>query len=163
MTGAGYVDDPELYARIRRLVPIACIDVLPVQDGRLGLIRRDVPGGQGWNMVGGAVVHGETLADALARHVKSTLGDGVSWTEPDYSRPDALGEYFPDERPGFGWDPRKHAIATTYCLALSGPVDPRNEARDFRWFDRDTVPPPGQIGFGQWHVIEPLARRLWGG
>ena len=47
-------------------LPILSTDLLPVHpDGqRIGLIRRDVPGGEGWCVVGGAILRDEPAPDA---------------------------------------------------------------------------------------------------
>jgi len=45
-------------------------------------------------------------------------------------------QWFPDERAGFGHDPRQHAVALGYALECSNPatkVRPGGEAKEFRW------------------------------
>jgi ADP-ribose pyrophosphatase YjhB (NUDIX family) len=105
-------------------------------------------------MVGGGVYRGETLAEAVGRQLRETLGPGVSWEDPDYKRPDAIGEFFPDGRPGYGHDPRKHAIAPTWLVAIEGELVPDgDEAKALRWFPRDALPPDDEIGFGHAETI----------
>jgi ADP-ribose pyrophosphatase YjhB (NUDIX family) len=122
----------------------------------VGLIRReDAEGRRVWNLVGGGVHRQESLAAAAARHINSTLGPNVTWNQTDFSRPEAVGEYFPAASTGGGHDPRKHAIGLSYTLALTGEVSPRGEALDFRWFPEAEIPFE-EIGFGQQHVIRGL-------
>ena len=84
-----------------------------------------------------------------------TLGPGVTWERPDFSRPEMIGQYFPMARGTAGYDPRKHAIGLTYRVALSGEPSPLGEALDFRWFP-ETAIPFEEVGFGQEHVIRGL-------
>jgi len=155
-----------LYAAVRRLVPIACVDALPYRerDGaiEIGLIRRRLADGRGtgWNLVGGAVRRGEPLADALARHLRATLGPGAAWTLPDTERPVLAAEYFPRPEPPRRRDPRKHAIALSYLVAVAGDVTAAGEALEFRWFAPDARPADAEVGFDQGDVIAALVRAL---
>jgi ADP-ribose pyrophosphatase YjhB (NUDIX family) len=160
VTTDGPVDEA-LYAQIRGAVPIACVDALPVRTTpagpEVGLILRDLPNGtRGWNLVGGGVYRGETLEEALARHLRDTLGQHVTWDAPAFGAPDAVGEYLPEPRAGYPCDPRKHAIALTYLVPLDGAPEPGGEAHAFRWFALDDLPDPDEIGFGQAVVLERL-------
>jgi ADP-ribose pyrophosphatase YjhB (NUDIX family) len=161
---SGRVEDDAIYARIQELVPIACIDALPYRRSINGyevcLIRRAVPaGGLGWTLIGGGVYRGETLGEALARHLRGTLGPDVRWDDPDYDRPDAVGQYFP-ARQGFPVDPRKHAIALTYLVEMTGQPVAEGEAEDFGWFDPRALPQSTEVGFGQGRVLGVLISRL---
>lgn len=163
--------DEEKYRELLRHVPMPTVDLLPcIRDGAggsIGLIRRDdAEGGTAWNLIGGGVRRGETIADAAERHVAETLGPGFIWKRPDFATPDAIGEYMPECRPGEPYDPRKHAIAATYVVvAESAQAEPGGEALEFRWFPlAGELPSP--IGFGQEVVIRrmlPGARRLLAG
>jgi ADP-ribose pyrophosphatase YjhB (NUDIX family) len=157
--------DRDDYAAVQRLVPIACVDALPYRaagtSAEVGLIRRWLPDkSTGWNMIGGGIHRGETVSEALTRHLLSSLGSRVVWADPDYDNPAAVGQYFPQARPGFGVDPRKHAVALTYLVRLSGEPAPREEALDFRWFGRDQLPGGDDVGFGQAAVIERVMKQL---
>jgi 8-oxo-dGTP pyrophosphatase MutT (NUDIX family) len=152
-----------LYALVRRLVPIACVDALPYRRSdrgiEIGLIRRlDADDSREvWNLVGGRVRYGETLADALTRHLRDALGAAAVWTLPDTERPPVAAQYFPHARLPMRRDPRKHAIALAYPVAVSGSIRPEGEALDFRWFDADALPDPDAVGFDQGDVIRCLA------
>ena len=145
---------------VSKLSPISCVDLLPYrvvdQSVEIGLIqRRDAHGQIVWNLVGGGIHRQESVAEAAARHMYATLGPDVIWTEPDYSRPDAIEEYFPVRRAAAGHDPRKHAIALTYAVPLSGQVSARDEAITFRWFPEDALP-LDNMGFGQDIVVSRI-------
>ena len=151
----------EKYAELLASAAIPAVDVLPVLPGpdgaRIGLILRDdAEGGEGWNLVGGRINRGETVGEAAERHIASTLGEGFRWRRRDFERPDTVGEYFPDRRPGYAFDARKHSIALSYAILAEGEAaEPRDEALDFRWYPLDgELPSP--IGFDQ----EPVIRRL---
>src|SRR4051812_1541623 len=64
-------------------LPIACVDVLPVQRGddggirRIGLIRRDSPMGEKWCHIGGRLLYGESLLDGANRHTIESVDDGA--------------------------------------------------------------------------------------
>jgi ADP-ribose pyrophosphatase YjhB (NUDIX family) len=157
------------YWRYRLLlgqVPIACVDLMPVRqrNGRtqIGLIkRRDERGGVRWAMLGGGVWRGETIAAALDRHVKETLGEEATIELPDgQEHPPAVGQYFPQLRPGFGHDPRKHSIAVSYWAALSGETTAMGEAEDFDWFDLAAIPPDSEFGYGHELIVARLVENL---
>lgn len=148
------------FALVAKFVPIACVDILPYRVSNdlieIGLIqRKDAYGKIVWNLVGGGIHRRESVAEAAARHIHTTLGEDVRWEEPDYSHPEAIGEYSPVRGDAAGFDPRKHAIALTYVVPLTGEISARGEALDFRWFSEDTLP-VGEMGFGQDDVIRLL-------
>lgn len=64
-----------LYRQIIEHVPIACVDVAIVRDGRILLVRRgDEPAkGQLW-LPGGRVLKGEMLREAAARKAREEIG-----------------------------------------------------------------------------------------
>lgn len=53
------------------------------------------------------------------------------------------------------YDPRKHAIAPTYAVPISGPDSTGGEAISIRWFSEDD-PPLDAVGFGQADVIRRM-------
>lgn len=151
-----------LYALVRRSMPIACIDLLLHRTGQhgveVGLIRRRSTASDDsvWGLVGGRVQVGETLAAAAARHLRETLGPGVSMEAVDWDRPALVAQYFPDRSTSHLWDPRQHSIACTYVAAASGDASPAGEATDFRWFHRDAVPGRGEMVPGHDQVLRDL-------
>jgi ADP-ribose pyrophosphatase YjhB (NUDIX family) len=166
IVGAGDRWIPEAeYQTIMARVPILCVDVLlsqPVPPGsqsgpRFGLIRRETRSdGEGWCLIGGAVLRGEPLADAVFRHVRATLGTEVV-LDPVSLRPLLVAQYLPEERPGYLRDSRKHAVSITFVGELSGTPVPIGESLDFDWFERPALDGLDYC-FGQGDVVSMLLR-----
>lgn len=151
---------------IQRSVPIACVDVLPLQfapDGRpsrFGLILRDTPdAGRQWCLIGGRIRYGEAIEEALARHVRSSLGHAVTALTTSGDQPLVVVQYGPQDRPDFLPDARQHAVALTFAAGMRGvPRATGDEALEFRWYaasDLDAI----AIGFGQRHVVREVLSR----
>lgn len=156
------------YRELLETAAIPAVDILPARRIATGveiglILRDDAEGGRSWNLVGGRILRGESVADAASRHLASTLGDGITWRPRDFERPDTVGEYMPERRQGYAFDPRKHAIALSYVIVIEdGLPEPRDEAFDFRWWSIDGVL-PSPVGFDQEPVIRrllPFARKL---
>lgn len=147
------------------MVPIVCVDLLPWREEnnvvKLGLIRRLTPtGGSGYALVGGRVRRGEELGDAIRRHLADSLGTSIDYQPPEVEQPATIGQYFPQRRRGYPWDPRKHAVALSYTVEVSGIPKPRGEALGFEWFAPDAIPAGRDFGFGQDIVVKRLAEGL---
>jgi ADP-ribose pyrophosphatase YjhB (NUDIX family) len=163
MAAPGWLTQDE-YAHVRALVPVACVDLVPWRAGpdgiEVGLITRVAPSGDpAYAMIGGRVLRDETLAAALDRHVRETLGEGVAIGAVDTERPLGVYEYFPDGRDGL-LDPDKHAIAMTYAAELSGTPHPAGEASAFAWFPGASLPAEAEFGFGHGRVVREVLARL---
>lgn len=163
--GAGDQWIPEAeYKFILSRVPILCVDFIPLSydsSPMIGLIRRETYNdGQGWCLVGGAVLRNERLLAAVERHLQATLGDEANIDIGTLHLLDII-EYF--TTPGLGqfYDPRKHSVAPTFFGRCSGLFQPRGEALEFRWFQLDELP-MNQFGFGQQEVVKRLiTRKAW--
>jgi ADP-ribose pyrophosphatase YjhB (NUDIX family) len=162
--------DQAAWDALQRIIPIACVDLLPVrldEGGRvcsIGLILRKVPlRDPAWCLVGGRVRYSETLAEARTRQVETTLGSGIACTTLLGGQPATVAEYAPSGSPRFHWDPRKHAIAITYLVLLEGVPVPEGEALDFRWFGPESGLTRSQVGFDQDQVIDSCLAHLEGG
>lgn len=148
----------DLYATIERSMPMACVDFVEVTDAGVGLILRDSPFGQVWCHLGGRILRGETIADALRRHAHDTLR--VELTLPADPQPGYVYQWFPDDiRPNddgvdHGHDPRKHAIGLSFIVDFIGAAAPQNEALDYQHFAVDALPEP------LWPGTAELLRRL---
>lgn len=168
----------ELYAQIERSVPLVCVDFVPVRRGgtgritHVGLILRDSPFGRVWCHLGGRVLYGETVANAIRRHARDTLD--VDVYVGDDPQPDWVYQWFPDAvapdnaapdtadpdavAPStleFGRDPRKHAVGLSFTVDLGESAPrPRNEAIEFGSFALDALPAP------LWPGCEALLSRL---
>lgn len=138
------------WATVQQTVPIACVDVVPVlRDGSshlIGLIRRTTPfdGRVLWCQIGGRIRFGETVRAAVLRHLHETIA-GVAVDLPLDPQPDYVMQWFPEPQPSsrvaYGVDPRRHAVALSFLVELTGlpePV-PAGEADEFAWLD------PGQL------------------
>jgi ADP-ribose pyrophosphatase YjhB (NUDIX family) len=151
------------YDVARGLVPIVCVDLLPARfltlerdERELALIvRDDAEGGERYALVGGGVLRGETIDDACRRHLIETLGSAVSW-ERHFDAPDTILEYFPDGRPGYGIDTRKHSVGLTYLVDVSGNVAAGGEASAVAWFPESRLPRRSEFAFRQWLAVEDL-------
>ncbi|GAA2582762.1 DUF4916 domain-containing protein [Microbacterium binotii] len=140
----------ELYDRIEQSVPIACVDFVPMRangDGprEIGLILRDSPHGQVWCHLGGRIHRGETIADAIRRHARETVG--VAPELPLNPQPDYVYEWFPTQLAptdgtAFGDDPRKQAIGLSFVVELPAGTHPANEALRFEYFSVSSLPSP---------------------
>lgn len=157
----------EDYELIQNSIPIACVDIAPLRPDKqggieaIGLIFRDTPHqGRRWCLVGGRVLRNETLAAAVSRQLRQTLGDGIRFQLDSDAQPVYVAQYFPARQPVGLIDPRQHAITMNYCVEIGGEVVPQGEALEFRWFAPDSLPKPDEFGFEQDRVLKQcLARR----
>jgi ADP-ribose pyrophosphatase YjhB (NUDIX family) len=133
---------------VQRSVPIACVDLVPVRvDSKgkqeVGLISRDYPGEDRvvWCHIGGRIERTETVRDAVKRHLDETL-PGATLILPEDPQPQYVMQWFPHPSdPAFGIDPRKHAVALSFALEVSGAdnATPAGEAHAFSWFTKEKV------------------------
>lgn len=68
----------DTYRLVEQSMPIACVDFVIARERNgqreLGLILRDSPHGEVWCHLGGRIQRGETIADAISRHSRETIG-----------------------------------------------------------------------------------------
>jgi ADP-ribose pyrophosphatase YjhB (NUDIX family) len=133
-----------------RLLPIACIDVLPIvrdttgRIARIGLILRTGPEDIGtvWTQIGGRMLVGENLHAGVGRHLQEVLCSPGSFSVAE--SPFTVMEYFTERREGAGFDPRKHAVAVCFLVDFKSSHSVRvvegSEARDFKWFGIHELP-----------------------
>ena len=157
------------WKRTQKSVPIACVDVLPLRvsgsDAGLvdavGLIRRDTPHqGRRWCLVGGRLLRNETLTEAVARQVRETLGRGVRFDIEAAAQPAYVAQYFTFVRHIGCRDPRQHAVAMTFCVAIKGTPVPQGEAESFEWHAPTRLPPADEFGFDQDRVVKACLAKL---
>lgn len=144
----------EEYDRICTLVPIVCVDILPLVAGsdRFLLIDRDTyDGGHGLCLVGGSVLIDEPLIDAVERHVRVTLGSAVDLDRGSLALV-GVCQYYRQFRPGELHDPRKNAVALTYTGVVAGDPEPLGEANSVHSFRVEAPPALDNFGFGQGSV-----------
>ncbi|KQQ05265.1 MULTISPECIES: NUDIX hydrolase family protein [unclassified Rathayibacter] len=140
---SGWLSDDEL-ADIRRRLPLLYVEAVPVRvDGlgqvtEVGVLLRATPSGQiTRTIVSGRVMYGETLRDALFRHLEKDLGPMAFPLLPASPLPFHVAEYFP--MPGMGpfTDERQHAVSLAYVVPVTGTCDPRQDALELTWMTPD--------------------------
>ena len=150
------------WVEAQRNLPILCVDVLPLRLQRkyskieVGLILRETPHqGRRWCLIGGRVLRGEILVNAIQREWVDALGDSLPFGEVLPNFPQII-EYRPDALPGRPHDPRKHAVSVTYAVWTHGEGHHQGqEAIDFKWFEFSVL--DGDLmGFGQELVVQKL-------
>jgi len=103
---------------IQTSIPVVCIDVLPVSFSpnsrsdfqSAGLIFRNTPQGRKWCLIGGRLLYGESLSEAMRRQVREALGRQVKvYVRPD-QQPLYIAQYSPNGRAPFALDPRQHSV-----------------------------------------------------
>ena len=129
---------------IRGQIPIVYVEAVPVRLDHLGrvthvglLLRARPDGSISRAVVSGRVLLGETVREALWRHLAKDLGADAEPLIPAAPAPFTVAEYFPDaDRTGFH-DPRQHAVALCYVVPIDGDCTPAQDTLEFRWL---TVP-----------------------
>lgn len=161
---------------VQQVVPIACVDVLPIQvKTRTGndtipeiekvlLIWRNTPHqGTRWCLIGGRMFYGDSLGKAVEGQLTETLG--LRFEVPAAVQPTYIAQYRPMNGEGFHIDPRRHAICLTYCLEVEekqfGSAKAQGEAIDFDWFRPDQLPQSHEFGFEQ-HLVVKACLERWG-
>ncbi|MGE5456986.1 MAG: DUF4916 domain-containing protein [Methanococcaceae archaeon] len=155
--------DPIKYKEIQDLIPICCVDILPLRlsgDKKIniesvGLIFRDTPHqGKRWCLVGGRLGRNEKIIDAISRELYDALGKEIIFSLNENLQPNYVAEYFSIPRDKAAYDPRQHAIGLTFCIPVSGSVIPQREALDFNWFKISDLPSADEFGFDQNLIVK---------
>ena len=135
----GWLSDVEL-AEARRRLPMLYVEALPVRtDGvgaviEVGILLRATPLGEMTRtLVSGRVRYGETVRDALFRHVENDLGPMAFPLLPPQATPFTVAEYFP--MPGLSafHDDRQHAVSLAFVVPVTGTCEPRQDALEVTW------------------------------
>lgn len=141
----GWLSEGDL-SDVRERVPMVYVEAVPVRLDhlgrveRVGLLLRPMPDGTiSRAIVSGRVLYGETVRDALWRHIAKDLGPEADPQLPPSPSPFTVVEYFPDgSRTGFH-DPRQHAVALAYVVPVNGECDPSPSALEFTWMNPHEV------------------------
>lgn len=137
---SGWLGDDEL-AAIRLRLPLLYVEAVPVRvDGlgvvtEVGVLLRSKPSGEMTRtIVSGRVMYGETVRDALFRHLEKDLGPMAFPLLPASPVPFHIAEYFP--LPGISafTDDRQHAVSLAYVVPVTGTCEPRQDALEVTWF-----------------------------
>src|SRR5690606_8963005 len=136
----GWLSEFEL-ADARRRLPMLYVEAIPVRtDGggqvtEIGMLLRSTPMGEMTRtIVSGRVRFGETVRDALFRHVENDLGPMAFPLLPPQPLPFTVAEYFP--LPGVSpyHDDRQHAVSLAFVVPVTGTCEPRQDALEVTWF-----------------------------
>jgi ADP-ribose pyrophosphatase YjhB (NUDIX family) len=135
---AGWLSEEEL-AETRRRLPLLYVEAIPVRVDGLGvvtevgvLLRANAAGAIARTLVSGRVMFGETLRDALYRHLEKDLGPMAFPQLPATTVPFSVAEYFPF--PGAQYtDDRQHAVSLAYVVPVTGTCEPRQDALELTW------------------------------
>lgn len=134
----GWLSDEEL-AETRRRLPLLYVEAVPVRVDGLGqvtevgiLLRANAEGAMTRTLVSGRVMYGETLRDALFRHLEKDLGPMAFPLLPASAVPFSVAEYFPFPGTQFT-DERQHAVSLAYVVPVTGTCEPRQDALELTW------------------------------
>ena len=134
-----WLSDIEL-AEARRRLPMLYVEAVPVRtDGtgqvtEVGILLRSTSVGElVRTIVSGRVRHGETVRDALYRHLENDLGPMAFPQVPPQPTPFTVAEYFPIPGVTPFHDDRQHAVSLAYVVPVTGSCDPRQDALEVTW------------------------------
>ncbi|MDI2098516.1 NUDIX hydrolase family protein [Ruicaihuangia caeni] len=145
---SAWLSDDEL-AMYRRRMPVLYVEAVPVRVDGLGvvtevglLMRANSEDEITRTIVSGRVMYGETLRDALFRHLENDLGPMAFPQLPASPVPFSVAEYFP--LPGLTpyMDSRQHAVSLAYIVPVTGTCDPRQDALELTWFTPEEAASP---------------------
>lgn len=136
---SGWLADDEL-EWVRRRMPVLYVEAVPVRLDGLGqvievgcLLRASAEGEMTRSIVSGRVRYGETVREALFRHLENDLGPMAFPQLPPNPVPFTVAEYFP--LPGISRyaDPRQHAVSLVFVVPVTGTCEPRQDALELTW------------------------------
>ena len=142
-TNPAWLSEVEL-AEARRRLPMLYVEAVPVRtDGsgqvtEVGIMLRSTSVGElTRTVVSGRVRFGETVRDALYRHLENDLGPMAFPQVPPQPVPFTVAEYFPP--PGITpyHDDRQHAVSLAYVVPVTGTCEPRQDALEVTWLTPD--------------------------
>jgi hypothetical protein len=141
----GWLSDFEL-AEARRHLPMLYVEAIPVRtDGsgqvtEIGILLRSTPLGEMTRtIVSGRVRFGETIRDALFRHVENDLGPMAFPLLPPQPLPFTVAEYFPIPGVSAYHDDRQHAVSLAFVVPVTGTCQPRQDALEVTWFSPEAA------------------------
>lgn len=135
---SGWLSDEEL-AETRRRLPLLYVEAVPVRvDGlgrvtEVGMLLRANNGEITRTLVSGRVMYGETLRDALFRHLEKDLGPMALPRLAPSPQPFTVVEYFPSPDVTGFHDPRQHAVSLAFVVPMGGDCAPSSDALDLAW------------------------------
>lgn len=139
VSNPAWLSDVEL-AESRRRLPMLYVEGIPVRlDGmgqvvQVGILLRATPLGEMTRtIVSGRVRYGETVRDALFRHLENDLGPMAFPTLLPQAAPFTVAEYFPLPGVSAFHDDRQHAVSLAFIVPVSGTCEPRQDALEVTW------------------------------
>lgn len=134
---------------VRERVPTVYVEAVPVRTNHLGevekvglLLRPRPDGSLSRALVSGRVLYGETVREALWRHLSKDLGPEAEPVLPSTVAPFTVAEYFPTpERTGFS-DVRQHAVSLVFIVPVTGECVPSQDALEFTWLSVEDATSP---------------------
>jgi ADP-ribose pyrophosphatase YjhB (NUDIX family) len=137
---SSWLSEEEL-AETRRRLPLLYVEAVPVRVDGMGrvtsvgvLLRANALGAISRTLVSGRVMFGETLRDALFRHLEKDLGPMAFPQLPASLVPFTVAEYFPWPGSSPYTDDRQHAVSLAYVVPVTGTCEPRQDALEITWF-----------------------------
>ncbi len=134
-----WLSDIEL-TEARRRLPMLYVEGVPVRtDGvgqvtHVGILLRATPVGEiTRSVVSGRVRYGETVRDALFRHLENDLGPMAFPQLPPQPVPFTVAEYFPLPGVSAFHDDRQHAVSLAFVVPVTGTCQPRQDALEVTW------------------------------
>ena len=141
----GWLSEFEL-AEARRHLPMLYVEAIPVRtDGsgqviEIGILLRSTPMGEMTRtIVSGRVRFGETIRDALFRHVENDLGPMAFPLLPPQPLPFTVAEYFPIPGVSAYHDDRQHSVSLAFVVPVTGTCEPRQDALEVTWFSPEAA------------------------
>ncbi|MET0735136.1 MAG: DUF4916 domain-containing protein [Microbacterium sp.] len=139
VSNPAWLSDIEL-AEARRRLPMLYVEGVPVRvDGmgqvvQVGILLRASPVGEmSRTIVSGRVRYGETVRDALFRHLENDLGPMAFPMLPTQPVPFTVAEYFPLPGVSAFHDDRQHAVSLAFVVPVTGTCEPRQDALEVTW------------------------------
>lgn len=77
---------------------------------------------------------GESVRDALFRHIENDLGPMSFPLLPVEPLPFMVAEYFPTPGQSAFVDERQHAVSLVFVVPVTGTCEPRQDALEVTWF-----------------------------
>lgn len=144
---SGWISDSELEL-VRRRMPILYVEAIPVRVDDSGvvehiglLLRANSDGMITRTFVSGRVHYGETVRDALMRHLEKDLGAMAFPQVPINLSPFTIAEFSPMPMTEL-YDERQHAVALEYIVPVSGECAPRQDALEVTWVTPEDAKDP---------------------
>lgn len=140
---------PEIYKLVTDLVPISCVDIIPVRtindSFAVGVIVRKTGHEAGKiAIIGGGIRKDESIDRAIMRHLNKDLqinNYDLYESHKNSNQPFFVQQYFHKTKSqDTGYDPTKHAIALNYLIIISEEPKPKNEANKFLWIKEGKIP-----------------------